>query len=120
MNFEHLRTIIKNIKQQLSCIECGVNFLNEDIFVAHLQANKCVLAVKCHECKTPLMISASMTSGKIMNTEKEDLIDIIHTLNDIPEYTAEYGEVKVDDVVNIHEYLKDFSGDFTEVFEAEE
>ena len=48
------------------------------------------------------------------------MIEVLPQLEDIPEVTAEHGQVHVDDVVNIHEYLKTFSGNFSDVFEEEE
>ena len=120
MNYEHLRTIIKNIKQQMTCSHCQANFINEDIQVVSVNNNKAIMVIRCNECGGPVMITASLTSGKISNTSKEDMIEVLPQLEDIPECTAEHGEILVDDVVDIHEYLKNFEGSFSEVFEKEE
>ncbi len=112
MNFEQLRSVVKNIKGKMICPACGLNFENEDIHVVSSVHDKSVLMVRCHDCHTPLLVTATLHAPAQVNHEVSAEILRNHEKSNSNE------EVVVDDVLNIHEFLKDFSGDFNETFRA--
>jgi len=117
MNFEQLRSIIKNIKTQIRCPHCDSNFMNEDIHVVNCSTDKCMMLIQCHDCRSSLMITASLRNKGITHHSKEDVSKFLNNNPKIKEKADNTEEVVVDDVLNIHEFLKDFSGDFSTIFD---
>ncbi len=106
MNFEQLRSLVKNIKAQMLCPSCGMNFENEDIHILNSIENASVFTVQCHNCDASLFVTATLNSSK-----EEPVGEIVDFEN-----TPSLEPVAADDVLSIHEFLKDFSGDFTKEF----
>ena len=108
MNFNSLRAIIKNIRNQVSCPHCENSYSNEDLSVVSAIDNRCVLLAQCNHCATPILITAAINDnrggqGSII-TEKQQLEDM-----------REEDFVSTDDVIKIHKVLKDFKGDLNDL-----
>lgn len=116
MNFIQLRAIIKNIKTHVTCPKCNGNYASKDLSVLSSMGNRCLIIAKCDECDTPIMISAvvryegDLKEPRNIITEQRKIMDI----KDIEESDM----VSTDDVVQIHQLLKNYSGDFSEIFGA--
>lgn len=112
MNFEQLRDIIKNIKETVLCASCEANYGGQDIYILSTIADKCVLLVNCRHCHTPMLITASVNGTK--NGQ---------SVNEIEKMKFEHGKsediISSDDVLEIHDFLKDFDGDFQKLIVKE-
>lgn len=106
MNFEQLREIVKNIKERVVCSGCESNYRGEDIYILSTIADKCIILVNCKHCHTPMLITASVNNTK--TGEK--------TFSNFEKLSFEDGKdkemISSDDVVEIHNFLKNFDGDF--------
>jgi len=107
MNFEQLREIIKNIKTNLTCSSCGAGFINEDIHILSSTGDKCILMVHCQECKNPMLVTASINSKNSKLTS--------NPYHNITELNEDGEIVSSDDVLEVHDFLKDFDGDFAKI-----
>lgn len=109
MNFNSLRAIIKNIRNQVSCPHCENSYSNEDLSVVSAIDNRCVLLAQCNHCSTPILITAAINEGQegeggAIVTDKQRLEDI-----------REEDFISTDDVIKIHKILKDFKGDLSDL-----
>lgn len=107
MNFTALRAVIRNIKSHVSCPNCDNSYSNDDISIVSSIGDRCVIVAQCDYCKTSILITASLTPSAQeggttnINTNVEQLD---------PEQI-----VTSDDVMNVHQFLKDFKGDFGDI-----
>lgn len=116
MNFEQLRSIVKNVKTRIPCPHCEANYMNESIHVVGVQQDKCIFILKCHECTSPILVTATLASHEIIPKNQEELLEIINKNLDYEEQGIA-PTVQIDDVIDMHEFLQEFSGDFTHLFE---
>lgn len=114
MNFQGLRSVIKNIKSHISCPHCDNTFSDEDINVISSVGDRCVLVAQCIDCQTPILVTASIKNPS--ESENDDFKEQIFTEQQrLASFDGE-NIVTSDDVVNIHQCLKDFKGNFKELF----
>ena len=116
MNFEQLRSIVKNIKTRITCPGCEANYMNEDIHIVSSTDDKCVFMIKCHECETPVLVTASLNNQEVVG-DQEEIFEIMQK-NIEGDVEGALAQIQVDDVVNMHEFLKEFSGDFDQLFSS--
>jgi len=97
-NFNNL---FKNISQNLYCPSCGVKYSGDEINSVIKNDQGYLVSVNCHKCKLTVMVN--VIGGKD-----------IFPLSDILE-TSE-NPIAFDDVIDFHNELKKFDGNFRKVF----
>ncbi len=103
------------------CSVCHRGFEPDDVHVLSRKSDMWMLMVSCGECQARNFVAAVIGDG---DAEEAQLAlrrlgeEHVRTRVDIePESGAEAGEpVSVDDVLEIHEFLKSFDGDFQALF----
>ena len=115
MNFIQLKAIIKNIKTHVTCPKCHSNYSSKDLSVLSSMGNRCLVVAKCEECGTPIMISATIRHEGEDKLDPRKIITEQRKLMDIKEINEE-DIVSSDDVLKIHQLLKNYSGDFKSLF----
>lgn len=105
---DFVRQLIANIR----CVVCSQKYGESDVFVMGRQDDVWMLMVSCPHCQT---------QGIILAMVKEDeQIEVITDLT--PEELRRMEQmpaIDVDDVLDVHRFLRDFDGDFRELFKED-
>ncbi len=106
MNFTSLRAVIRNIKSHVNCPQCDNSYSNDDINVISAVGEKCVIVAQCDYCKTSILITANLSmAGQEPNPSIKTSVQSMETKE----------IVTSDDVMDVHQFLKDFKGNFDEI-----
>jgi hypothetical protein len=103
------------------CSVCHRGFEPDDVHVLSRKSDMWMLMVSCGECQARNFVAAVIGDG---DAEEAQLAlrrlgeEHVRTRTDIePEDDGEPGEpVSVDDVIEIHQFLQGFDGDFKALF----
>ena len=105
MNYSGLRAIITSIKSSVICPSCEGAFGDDDLAVVSAIDERCVVVAQCASCHSAILVTAALQApGAVRQPQAKNSFLVQQT---------EDGEVSRDDVVSIHELLKDYSGDIT-------
>ncbi len=101
--------IIKKLMTSLKCDTCGKHYEPFDVQILGHRSELWFFRVNCSNCQTACLIAVSV--------KESALADAINDLT-----ATELGEfsnaniVGSDDLIDMHNFLKDFHGDFTAMF----
>jgi len=103
---------LKRLFSKLNCGVCGQKYDVSNIKILDQEDGLWVLSVHCSSCGTQGLIAAVVQEGNIT--------DVITDLTEA-EYERFDGSevVGVDDVLEMHSFLKEFDGDFASLFPDE-
>ena len=103
---------LKRLFSKLNCGVCGQKYDVSNIKILDQEDGLWVLSVHCSSCGTQGLIAAVVQEGNIT--------DVITDLTEA-EYERFDGSevVGVDDVLEMHSFLKQFDGDFASLFPDE-
>ena len=101
MNYRELHEIIRHLKKAIQCV-CKANFANEDMQVLSTCRDEGWLCMSCHKCKNQILVHVAMHRRR----NKNDLDISIHSQSPITP----------DEVIDMHNFLKMFNGDFKNLF----
>lgn len=107
-----INELLRSLSQMMKCPRCGRKYQIQNMkFVGRVNAFY-VLQFKCEHCNVPVM--ASILVSELNNLGKKlprfsdlgekDLLKFVNTPN-----------IAADDVLDMHEFLKDFNGNFKEL-----
>ncbi|MCK4963534.1 MAG: hypothetical protein KAS54_00515 [Dehalococcoidia bacterium] len=104
--------LIKRLMTIISCSVCGERYEGENVRVLGRYTDLWFLSVYCTNCHSQSLVAAVLKDGK----HPELVTDLTEE-----EYTKfrEMAVVGADDVLDLHDFLKDFDGDFSRVFSEE-
>ncbi len=101
------------------CSVCHHSFVPDDIHVISRKSDMWMMVVECSECRGRNFVAAVLNDGDPSEaqlalrrlSERGDRIEL-------PATTSSSGEsaVSVDDVLDMHEFLRGFDGDFRHLF----
>lgn len=100
---------IRKLLSSVKCSSCGKQFRTNDINVIKHQDDTWFLNIYCASCGKHSLVVA------IIKKDKPTEIVSNVSNSESPEYGHITG-VSVDDMLDIHNFLKDFDGDFTGLF----
>ena len=100
---------LKKLFSTVKCGVCGQKYNVSDVKIVNHEDNLWFLSASCKSCNTNGLIVAVIDDGKI-----SELISELTT--DELEKFAHYEVVDVNDVVDMHNFLKEFNGDFVRLF----
>ncbi len=103
MNFAELKEIIKYLKKAVPCSTCNKKLLNEDIRVLSTYGGEALFYIKCHNCTNQLIVHITI----LERTSERSSINI---------ETRKAGDISQNDILDIHNFLKQFNGDFKQLF----
>lgn len=110
MNSYQLQELIKNIQTMMRCPSCGAKYEADHIHFLGQLDTAALIQLDCQSCSLPVMatiIVAEKGSGQpriLSDISQEDLEE------------APTDPVETDHVVDMHQFLKTFDGDFESVF----
>ncbi len=93
MNYSDLREVMKHIKRVVICNNCKKRFLNEELQIVSTFQNEGLFHAFCHICLNQLLIHAT-----IINQAHKP------------------GEITRNEVLDMHNFLNQFNGDFSQLF----
>ena len=103
---------LKRLIAKVDCGVCGQKYEMSNIKVLDQEDGVWFLSVVCSSCGTKGLIAAVVQDGSIAQ--------VITDLTEEEFERFEEGEaVAVDDVLNMHDFLKEFDGDFSRLFSEE-
>lgn len=102
--------LIRQLVASLPCAVCHHSNAPDNVRVVEHRGEVWVMAVKCSHCGTESLVFAMV---------KEEGREVITELT--PQEWAKFREmpeISADDVLDVHEFLKDFDGDFIRLFKG--
>jgi hypothetical protein len=102
-------SLLKRLIASIRCGTCGQPYEEDNIDVIEHREDLWFLSVFCSSCHVQCLVAAI-----IREDEKAELItDLTEAELDI---FKNIDEVRVDDVLDMHNFLRDFDGDFPRLF----
>ena len=100
--------LIKKLMSSMKCEECGQNYESYNVDVLGHREDMWFLRVHCPMCHTQCLVAAVVKEEKVLEEMNE-------------RGDAEMGEhhhetIVVDDMLDMHNFLTDFDGDFSRLF----
>lgn len=122
----HIKQIVLNRMER--CVVCHRDFHSEDIHVISRKPDMWTMLVECTDCHARNFVAAVLNDGNPQDAQlalrqlSEKAIQKIRQSEEMGEAVFELeapadGEpIQAGDVVDMHEFLKDFDGDFRQIF----
>lgn len=111
MNSYQLQELIKNIQAMMRCPSCGATYGDDHIHFLGQLDMAALIQLDCQSCGLPVMATI-VVSDKNQGMPK--------LLSDVsPEDFKDQGTrdpVETDQIVDVHQFLKDFDGNFEKLF----
>jgi len=111
MNQYQLQELVKNIQTMMRCPSCGAKYGTDNIhFLGQLEM-AALIQLDCQSCGLPVMATIIVsdknqaTSPKVFSDISQDEIDL-----------SNREPVSTDSVVDMHQFLKGFDGNFDTLF----
>jgi len=98
---------IKKLLSNMKCGVCGRHYESANINILGHREDMWFLSVYCPGCKSQGLIAAVIKEGKVPELVSE------LTEAEMSKLSTPVGS---DDIIDIHTFLKDFSGDFSSLF----
>ena len=106
--YDFVRQLLENI----SCIVCSEEYDEEDVAIMSEQDELWMLMVSCHHCETQGIILAMLKDDEHIELLTDLTPEELETAQDLPAISG-------DDVLDACQFLRDFNGDFVELFEED-
>lgn len=100
---------IKRLISNMKCAVCGQHYEASNITVLGHKENLWFVNVSCPKCGSQGLVAAAIKEGKAA----EVITDL--TEAELSKF-AGGSPVEADDVLEVHDFLKDFEGDFSALF----
>lgn len=108
MNFHDLRLIVNQIKKTLKCPKCATKYSDEDIeLIGDLGDEQVFFHAWCPECESESVINVQIDPQWFFGPEPR--------LGSAPRM----GHISSNEVLDMHNFLKEFNGDFSKMFDKE-
>jgi len=102
------RLFIKHLITNIKCAVCQGRYEPEDIHIIDHRDELWVMAVTCGQCHTRGLIFALIKETRESESTNELTPEELDRL-------GEMSQIDADDVLDMHEFLRDFEGDFISV-----
>jgi hypothetical protein len=106
MDFNELKEVIKYLKKELPCNTCNKKFTNKDISVLSCYNHDAVLHFNCTQCGNQLIVHAGLEEETTTTTK-------------LNVHAKSATNITKNDVIDIHNFLNQFNGDFKTLFPTE-
>ncbi len=108
MDRNNLLQILKTLTEMMRCPHCGEAYSLDEVQYISQVDGYCLLQVSCRKCKVPIWVNFFV--------EKENQKDKRESLADFKMNNLE--PITVDEVIDFHETVLGFSGDFKKAFKS--
>ena len=100
---------IKRLMASMKCGVCGQHYEVDNVRVLGHHEDLWFLRAVCSACHTQCLVAAVIKEGGV----PEVITDLAETE---PDKFRDVGAVTADEVLDMHNFLKDFDGDFSQLF----
>lgn len=108
MNIQELRIIVGQIKQNVSCPKCKHNYNDEDLnLIGSLNEDSTFFHAFCSKCPAEAVINVSVNVDTLDNPSWPESIEAPLTHS-----------IELNEVLDMHNFLDQFDGDFNTLFKA--
>ena len=97
--------LIKKLMASMKCESCGQHYEVYNIDVLGHREELWFLRVHCSACHTQCLVAAIVKESKIS--------EVVTDLSEIELDEFKNNVIEIDDVLNMHNFLKDFDGNFS-------
>lgn len=108
MNFLLLKEIIVQLKRKFRCPKCRKNYGNKDISIANIGPEALDVLLTCQKCETQVFANISFLKASDANSGR--------THQGIKVKANSFSYVTENDVLDIKNFLSEFSGSFKTLF----
>lgn len=109
MNFRDLRIIVKQIRENVACPKCQGKYTEEDIeIIGNLGDEHTFFYAICPECDSESVINVALH----FEDELPMTLPNLTRLGSSPRMAG----ISMNEVLDMHNFLKGFSGDFAQLF----
>lgn len=121
MNFSELSQIVKYLKKTLPCSTCQASYANDGIEVLSTFDDQGLFSLECEKCQTQLLVHITISDEErnLSDPSKKgrQIIRAHRAISDRDIETHIHGHIiSTDDVISMHTFLRQFNGDFKELF----
>ena len=105
--------LVKRLVASVECPVCGQHYGEDNIDVLSQQEDLWFLRVVCSACHTQSFVAAVITEGgvaEVINDLTEAELDRFRNMD----------EVTANELLDMHDFLKDFDGDFSRLFKQKQ
>jgi hypothetical protein len=103
---EHL---VKELLSSVECAVCGQNYETPNIRILYRQQDLWLISVFCDRCRTKGLVAALIRQSQVAEVITDFTEEEMAKLKDTSPVTA-------DDVLDVHNFLEGFNGDFASLF----
>ncbi len=107
MNYAELKAIIQHLKKEVNCHVCHRKFSEESMWIVSAMADEALFHFSCFKCRNQLLVHVSIVEKGNKPAELS-----IHTQPTNP--------VTKNDILDTHNFLNRFNGDFKKLFSQAE
>ena len=104
---------IKRLMTSVKCSVCGHHYEVDNIGILGHQEDLWFLGVSCSACHTQYLVAAVVSESKKLEVITE------LTEAELAKFKNAY-PVTADEMLDMHNFLKDFDGDFSQLFSQEQ
>jgi hypothetical protein len=105
------QAFIRHLVANLQCVGCGEKYVRNDIYVLGHHEDIWVSAVVCSRCGTQGLVFATLRDEEHFEITSESPADETVILEKMP-------VLSVDDVLDVHAFLREFRGDMHALFRS--
>ena len=103
---------VRRLMTSIKCSVCGQHYTTDNIDVIGHQKDLWFLRVLCSACHSQCLVAAIIKEERV----PEVITDLTEAeLNKF----RNMGRLTADDMLNMHHFLKDFDGDFSQLFDQQ-
>jgi hypothetical protein len=104
------RELVKHLIASIPCAVCQHYYEPDDVRIVEHHGEMWIMAVKCDHCGTRGLVFAMIQEG-----ERPEIVNEL-TSQEWARF-REMPQIDADDLLDVHEFLRDFDGDFVNLFE---
>lgn len=106
-----LEELINNIQAMIKCPHCGSHYDRRNISIVGQMGQSVLVQLNCGVCKMPVM--ATIVAQNIYKNDKQSLGSQKSLSGDVSD-----GPVAADEIIEMHNFLDSFDGDFEQLFNS--
>ena len=110
MNSYQLQELIKNIQSMMRCPSCGANYGSDHIHFLGQLDMAALIQLDCQSCGLPVMATI------IVSDKNQPQAKVLSDMSREDLQHASKEPVTTDHVVDVHQSLKEFDGNFEKLF----
>lgn len=125
MDFSQLNFLIQQIKEKIRCPHCRKRFSDPDIQIMDTGSQEGLFLTTCPRCGEETVLDLALSSKleislKFIGSPRKRVHRSLHSRppsrKSRSEKTRFSSNVTVNDVLDTHNFLKNFNGDFSKIF----